>query len=140
MLLTCSAINDLSAKRFVNWMKEGGIFGFYNYVNQQFEGTDPQGNTHYSMTCLEPGFTRCRLSNAPYRVNPTPRDTEIENFENQSIVNKVAEIENLNQPNGTRTYRIRTTLSDGSQIETILKITWTDNANKFSAEVESINL
>jgi len=73
----CLSINILSAKRIVYIYKDdGGIFG-YRTIKQDFLGFDQSGNSYYSLTCLHPGFEKCKLQYAPYRVSggtPDPLD------------------------------------------------------------------
>jgi hypothetical protein len=77
MTTLCLSINILSAKRIVYIYKDGGgIFG-YRTIDQDFLGFDQSGNSYYSLTCLRPGFARCKLQYAPYRVGggtPDPLD------------------------------------------------------------------
>lgn len=148
-ILISMGISDelTAAKRFVEYTKRGGFFGLYNYVEQRYNGKDQDGNHHYSMHCFDPGTTRCLLKNAPYKLEPTDLDNEIEGIENHLMEKLINEIEEKMGPrikDGRITNKYQVQLSNGEYIWVNINLKWTvidrneeGNTIKFATEIWS---
>lgn len=61
--------NQLEAKHYINYIKQGGILSHYDYVSQTHNG-NVGGDEFWTMNCYDPGWERCRF-NAHHRNVPT---------------------------------------------------------------------
>lgn len=114
---------NMDAKLYISYYKKGGFFGYYNYVNQTFNGFDGSHNEYYTMVCTDPGTTRCKIGSV--RSMPTGTQTMLA-YVGSTMDNMITSAE-TSISSGTLTGTSTVHLSNpwGIYPEVIVKITWT---------------
>lgn len=113
------------ARRIVvdSW-RSGGLFGYYNRVDQQYFGVINNFD-FYTLICEGPGFNRCRLHYAT--ANTTPRESEIDAYSERFLEEEMFKIDEAianGKERGTVSKKMQVTLSDNSQVWICIDLKW----------------
>lgn len=120
----------LNAKPVVHVIKSGGFLNLYNFVESQYIGFDVHNTTihYYNLTCLNPGWIRCKLQYANYVSDTNPSDTDVASAEINSVNNAIEwadnEIETNQVASGTTTKHYAITLPNNTVLDVYVKLTW----------------